>query len=431
MRIVALDKESKQSILNDLLKRSPNNYSQYESTVNQIIEKVRAEGDKALFDYTLQFDKFALSAENIRVTKEEIAEAYAQMDENLIDVIRQSAENIRAFHQKQLRNSWFDAKPDGTILGMKITAIERAGVYVPGGKAAYPSSVLMNVIPAKVAGVDEIIMTTPPGKDGNPNPDIMAAAAVAGVDRVFLVGGAQAVAALAFGTEKIPKVDKIVGPGNIFVATAKKLLYGVVDIDMIAGPSEILIVADKSAKASFLAADLMSQAEHDVRASAILLTTSAELARATAREIDRQIKYLERQEIIEKSLNDYGEIIVCENLDQAIDFANELAPEHLEMCVEEPLKYIGRLDNAGSVFLGNFSPEPLGDYFAGPNHVLPTSGTARFFSPLSVDSFVKKSSFIYYTEDELKKAHDDIVKLADTEGLTAHANSIKVRFDMK
>ena len=269
MRIVALDKESKQSILNDLLKRSPNNYSQYESTVNQIIEKVRAEGDKALFDYTLQFDKFALSAENIRVTKEEIAEAYAQMDENLIDVIRQSAENIRAFHQKQLRNSWFDAKPDGTILGMKITAIERAGVYVPGGKAAYPSSVLMNVIPAKVAGVDEIIMTTPPGKDGNPNPDIMAAAAVAGVDRVFLVGGAQAVAALAFGTEKIPKVDKIVGPGNIFVATAKKLLYGVVDIDMIAGPSEILIVADKSAKASFLAADLMSQAEHDVRASAI------------------------------------------------------------------------------------------------------------------------------------------------------------------
>ena len=429
MRIVALDKESKQSILNDLLKRSPNNYSQYESTVNQIIEKVRAEGDKALFDYTLQFDKFALSAENIRVTKEEIAEAYAQMDENLIDVIRQSAENIRAFHQKQLRNSWFDAKPDGTILGMKITAIERAGVYVPGGKAAYPSSVLMNVIPAKVAGVDEIIMTTPPGKDGNPNPDIMAAAAVAGVDRVFLVGGAQAVAALAFGTEKIPKVDKIVGPGNIFVATAKKLLYGVVDIDMIAGPSEILIVADKSAKASFLAADLMSQAEHDVRASAILLTTSAELARATAREIDRQIKYLERQEIIEKSLNDYGEIIVCENLDQAIDFANELAPEHLEMCVEEPLKYIGRLDNAGSVFLGNFSPEPLGDYFAGPNHVLPTSGTARFFSPLSVDSFVKKSSFIYYTEDELKKAHDDIVKLADTEGLTAHANSIKVRFE--
>ena len=429
MRIVALDKESKQSILNDLLKRSPNNYSQYESTVNQIIEKVRAEGDKALFDYTLQFDKFALSAENIRVTKEEIAEAYAQMDENLIDVIRQSAENIRAFHQKQLRNSWFDAKPDGTILGMKITAIERAGVYVPGGKAAYPSSVLMNVIPAKVAGVDEIIMTTPPGKDGNPNPDIMAAAAVAGVDRVFLVGGAQAVAALAFGTEKIPKVDKIVGPGNIFVATAKKLLYGVVDIDMIAGPSEILIVADKSAKASFLAADLMSQAEHDVRACAILLTTSAELARATAREIDRQIKYLERQEIIEKSLNDYGEIIVCENLDQAIDFANELAPEHLEMCVEEPLKYIGRLDNAGSVFLGNFSPEPLGDYFAGPNHVLPTSGTARFFSPLSVDSFVKKSSFIYYTEDELKKAHNDIVKLADTEGLTAHANSIKVRFE--
>jgi histidinol dehydrogenase len=287
----------------------------------------------------------------------------------------------------------------------------------------------MNAIPAKIAGVEEIIMVTPPGKDGNPNPDIMAAAAVAGVDKVFLVGGAQAIAALAYGTEKIPKVDKIVGPGNIFVATAKKLLYGVVDIDMVACPSEILIVADKTAKPAFLAADLMSQAEHDKLASAILLTTSYDIARATAREIDKQIKYLERQEIIEASLNDFGEIIVCENLEQAIEFANELAPEHLEMCVEEPLKYIGMLDNAGSVFLGNYSPEPLGDYYAGPNHVLPTSGTARFFSPLSVDSFIKKSSFIYYTEDELKKAKDDIVKLADTEGLTAHANSIKVRFE--
>ena len=345
------------------------------------------------------------------------------------NAIIKAKNNIYDFHLRQAQQSWMTTKENGVIMGQRIRGLHRVGIYVPGGTAAYPSSVLMNAIPAKIAGVKEIIMVTPPGKDGNPNPDIMAAAAVAGVDRVFLVGGAQAVAALAFGTEKIPKVDKIVGPGNIFVATAKKLLYGVVDIDMIAGPSEILIVADKSAKASFLAADLMSQAEHDVRASAILLTTSAELARATAREIDRQIKYLERQEIIEKSLNDYGEIIVCENLDQAIDFANELAPEHLEMCVEEPLKYIGRLDNAGSVFLGNFSPEPLGDYFAGPNHVLPTSGTARFFSPLSVDSFVKKSSFIYYTEDELKKAHDDIVKLADTEGLTAHANSIKVRFE--
>ena len=287
----------------------------------------------------------------------------------------------------------------------------------------------MNAIPAKIAGVEEIIMVTPPSKDGTPNPDIMAAAYIAGVDRVFLVGGAQAVAALAYGTEKIPKVDKIVGPGNIFVATAKKLLYGTVDIDMVAGPSEILIVADRTAKPKFLAADLMSQAEHDKLASAILLTTSADIAKATAKEIDRQIKYLERQEIIENSLENFGEIIVCENLEQAIDFANELAPEHLEMCVEEPLKYIGKLDNAGSVFLGNFSPEPLGDYYAGPNHVLPTSGTARFFSPLSVDSFIKKSSFIYYTEEELKKASNDIVKLADTEGLTAHANSIKVRFE--
>ena len=318
---------------------------------------------------------------------------------------------------------------NGIIMGQRVRGLERVGIYVPGGTAAYPSSVLMNAIPAKIAGVKEIIMVTPPGKDGTPNPNIMAAAAVAGVDKVFLVGGAQAVAALAYGTELIPRVDKIVGPGNIFVATAKKLLYGVVDIDMVAGPSEILIVADKTAAPAFLAADLMSQAEHDVLASSILLTTSIDIAKATVKEIDRQLKYLERQEIIEKSLNDYGEIFVCEDLDQAIKFANELAPEHLEFCVEEPLKYIGRLDNAGSVFLGNYSPEPLGDYYAGPNHVLPTSGTARFFSPLSVDSFVKKSSFIYYTQEELEKAKDDIIKLADTEGLTAHANSIKVRFE--
>ena len=310
-----------------------------------------------------------------------------------------------------------------------MRGLTRVGIYVPGGTAAYPSSVLMNAVPAKIAGVQEIIMVTPPGKDGNPNPNIMAAAAVAGVDKVFLVGGAQAVAALAYGTQRIPKVDKIVGPGNIFVATAKKLLYGVVDIDMVAGPSEILIVADSTADATFLAADLMSQAEHDMRASAILLTTSESLAKSTLREIDRQIKTLVRQEIIQKSFDDYGEIIVCDNLRQALDFANELAPEHLELCVAEPLKYIGMVDNAGSVFLGNWSPEPLGDYYAGPNHVLPTSGTARFFSPLSVDSFVKKSSFIYYTPDELKKAKDDIMLLAETEGLTAHANSIKVRFE--
>ena len=320
-------------------------------------------------------------------------------------------------------------KESGVIMGQRIRGLKRVGIYVPGGTAAYPSSVLMNAVPAKIAGVQEIIMVTPPGKDGNPNPNIMAAAAVAGVDKVFLVGGAQAVAALAYGTQRIPKVDKIVGPGNIFVATAKKLLYGVVDIDMVAGPSEILIVADSTADASFLAADLMSQAEHDVRASAILLTTSESLAKSTLREIDRQIKTLVRQEIIQKSFDDYGEIIVCDNLRQALDFANELAPEHLELCVAEPLKYIGMVDNAGSVFLGNWSPEPLGDYYAGPNHVLPTSGTARFFSPLSVDSFVKKSSFIYYTPDELKKAKDDIMLLAETEGLTAHANSIKVRFE--
>ena len=320
-------------------------------------------------------------------------------------------------------------KESGVIMGQRIRGLKRVGIYVPGGTAAYPSSVLMNAVPAKIAGVQEIIMVTPPGKDGNPNPNIMAAAAVAGVDKVFLVGGAQAVAALAYGTQRIPKVDKIVGPGNIFVATAKKLLYGVVDIDMVAGPSEILIVADSTADASFLAADLMSQAEHDMRASAILLTTSESLAKSTLREIDRQIKTLVRQEIIQKSFDDYGEIIVCDNLRQALDFANELAPEHLELCVAEPLKYIGMVDNAGSVFLGNWSPEPLGDYYAGPNHVLPTSGTARFFSPLSVDSFVKKSSFIYYTPDELKKAKDDIMLLAETEGLTAHANSIKVRFE--
>ena len=320
-------------------------------------------------------------------------------------------------------------KESGVIMGQRIRGLKRVGIYVPGGTAAYPSSVLMNAVPAKIAGVQEIIMVTPPGKDGNPNPNIMAAAAVAGVDKVFLVGGAQAVAALAYGTQRIPKVDKIVGPGNIFVATAKKLLYGVVDIDMVAGPSEILIVADSTADASFLAADLMSQAEHDMRASAILLTTSESLAKNTLREIDRQIKTLVRQEIIQKSFDDYGEIIVCDNLRQALDFANELAPEHLELCVAEPLKYIGMVDNAGSVFLGNWSPEPLGDYYAGPNHVLPTSGTARFFSPLSVDSFVKKSSFIYYTPEELKKAKDDIMLLAETEGLTAHANSIKVRFE--
>ena len=350
------------------------------------------------------------------------------VDDDFKSAIIKAKDNIYDFHLRQAQQSWMTTKENGVIMGQRVRGLHRVGIYVPGGTAAYPSSVLMNAVPAKIAGVKEIIMVTPPGKDGNPNPNIMAAAAVAGVDKVFMVGGAQAVAALAYGTERIPKVDKIVGPGNIFVATAKKLLYGIVDIDMVAGPSEILIVADKTADPSFLAADLMSQAEHDKLASAILLTTSADLARATLHEIDKQIKDLERQNIIEESLENYGEIIVCESLDQAISFANELAPEHLELCVSEPLKYIGKVDNAGSVFLGNFSPEPLGDYFAGPNHVLPTSGTARFFSPLGVDSFVKKSSFIYYTPQELSKAKDNIITLAESEGLTAHANSISVRF---
>ena len=416
MRIVALDKESKQSILNDLLKRSPNNYSQYESTVNQIIDRVRAEGDKALFDYTLQFDKFTLTAENIRVTKEEIAEAYTQMDENLIDVIRQSAENIRAFHQKQLRNSWFDAKPDGTILGMKITAIERAGVYVPGGKAAYPSSVLMNVIPAKVAGVDEIIMTTPP-------------ADIAGVDTIYKVGGAQAIAAMAFGTESVPKVDKITGPGNIFVALAKKAVYGYVSIDSIAGPSEILVLADETATPRYVAADLLSQAEHDELASAILITTSKELAEKVSEEVDGFVKVLERAPIIQKSLDNYGYILLAESMEDAIDAANAIASEHLEIITKNPFDTMTRIRNAGAIFLGEYASEPLGDYFAGPNHILPTNGTARFFSPVNVDDFIKKTSIISYSRQALEKVHNQIETFAKSEGLTAHANSIKVRFE--
>ena len=429
MRIVALDKESKQSILNDLLKRSPNNYSQYESTVNQIIDRVRGEGDQALFDYTLQFDKFALSAENIRVTKEEIAEAYAQMDENLVDVIRQSAENIRAFHQKQLRNSWFDAKPDGTILGMKITAIERAGVYVPGGKAAYPSSVLMNVIPAKVAGVDEIIMTTPPGKDGKVNPGTLVAADIAGVDTIYKVGGAQAIAAMAFGTQSVPKVDKITGPGNIFVALAKKAVYGYVSIDSIAGPSEILVLADETANPRYVAADLLSQAEHDEMASAILVTTSEELAKKVSAQIDEFLKELSRSEIISKSLENYGYILVADSIDEAIEVANDIASEHLEIVTKDPFNVMTKIKNAGAIFLGEYSSEPLGDYFAGPNHVLPTNGTAKFFSPLSVDDFIKKSSIISYSREALELIHNDIETFAKAEHLTAHANSIHVRFE--
>lgn len=427
MKITKANGKAEYALIENLKKRSGETDAKIVDIVTTIINGVKENGDEAVREYTVRFDGGL--PKKFLIEKDELQSYLDVVDEDFLNAIKRAKDNIYDFHLRQTQQSWMTTKDSGVIMGQRIRGLERVGIYVPGGTAAYPSSVLMNAIPAKIAGVKEIVMVTPPGKDGNPNPNIMAAAAVAGVDKVYLVGGAQAVAALAYGTEKIPKVDKIVGPGNIFVATAKKLLYGIVDIDMVAGPSEILIVADKIADPSFLAADLMSQAEHDKMASAILLTTSMELAKATVREIDKQIKYFERQTIIEESLENYGEIIVCEDLEQAIEFANELAPEHLELCITDPLKYIGKVDNAGSVFLGNWSPEPLGDYYAGPNHVLPTSGTARFFSPLSVDSFVKKSSFIYYTPQELRKAKDDIIKLADTEGLTAHANSIKVRFE--
>ncbi len=427
MKITKANGKVEYALIDNLKKRSGETDQKIVDIVTTIINEVKANGDEAVREYTVRFDGGV--PKKTVIEKDELQEYLNQVDDDFKKAIINAKENIYNFHIRQAQQSWLTTQDNGVIMGQRIRGLHRVGIYVPGGTAAYPSSVLMNAIPAKIAGVKEIIMVTPPGKDGSPNPNIMAAAAVAGVDRVFLVGGAQAVAALAYGTEKIPKVDKIVGPGNIFVATAKKLLYGVVDIDMVAGPSEILIVADQTANPAFLAADLMSQAEHDKLASAILLTTSSDIARATLHEIDKQIKTLERQVIIEESLENFGEIIVCENLEQAIKFANELAPEHLELCVAEPLKYIGKVDNAGSVFLGNWSPEPLGDYYAGPNHVLPTSGTARFFSPLSVDSFIKKSSFIYYTAQELLNAKDDIIKLADTEGLTAHANSIKVRFE--
>lgn len=427
MRITKANGKVEYEVVENLKKRCGETDQKIVDIVTTIINNVKENGDNAVLEYTVRFDGGV--PKKTVIEKDELQSYLDLVDDDFKSAIIKAKDNIYDFHLRQAQQSWMTTKENGVIMGQRVRGLHRVGIYVPGGTAAYPSSVLMNAVPAKIAGVKEIIMVTPPGKDGNPNPNIMAAAAVAGVDKVFMVGGAQAVAALAYGTDKIPKVDKIVGPGNIFVATAKKLLYGIVDIDMVAGPSEILIVADKTADPAFLAADLMSQAEHDKLASAILLTTSSDLARATAHEIEKQIKYLERQAIIEESLENYGEIIVCENLDQAIDFANELAPEHLELCVSEPLKYIGRVDNAGSVFLGNFSPEPLGDYYAGPNHVLPTSGTARFFSPLGVDSFVKKSSFIYYTPAELRHAADDIIKLAETEGLSAHANSIKVRFN--
>ncbi len=425
IRIAKADGVSERELINQLKARSGEIDRKVTSAVTDILNNVKQNGDDAVREYTLKFDGHMPS--KFEISREEIDSSPDKCDRDFILALYKAADNIRDFHARQKQQSWLEPKQNGVILGQRIRGLKRVGVYVPGGTAAYPSSVLMNVIPAKIAGVKEIVMVTPPQKDGTANPDILAAAKIAGVDRVFLMGGAQAVAALAYGTQSVPKVDKIVGPGNIFVATAKKLLYGTVDIDMIAGPSEILIVADKSANPKFLAADLMSQAEHDKMASAILLTTSEETANETAKELSRQMQTLERRDIIEQSLNDFGAIIVCKDISEAVDFANELAPEHLELAVENPMEYIGRVDNAGSVFLGHYSPEPLGDYFAGPNHVLPTSGTARFFSPLSVDSFIK-SSFIYYTEPALSEAKDDIIKLAETEGLTAHANSIKVRF---
>ena len=429
MRIVNLSKETKQGILDDLLKRSPNNYSQYEAAVNDIIENVKARRDAAIFEYTAKFDRFPLNADCIRVTREEIDEAYTKLDAGLIEVIRKSADNIRAFHSKQLRNSWFDAKEDGTILGMKTTPIERAGVYVPGGKAAYPSSVLMNVIPAKVAGVKEIIMTTPPSPEGKVNPGTLVAADIAGVDTIYKVGGAQAIAAMAFGTESIPKVDKITGPGNIFVALAKKAVYGYVSIDSIAGPSEILVLADETANPRYVAADLLSQAEHDELASAILITTSEELAKQVSEQVEIFAESLSRTEIMRKSLENYGYILVAETMQDAIEAANEIASEHLEILTTNPFEIMTKIKNAGAIFMGEYASEPLGDYFAGPNHILPTNGTAKFFSPVNVDDFIKKTSIISYSREALEKVHRDIELFAESEGLTAHANSIKVRFE--
>lgn len=426
MNFVQADGNQEQELLRTLRERSGEVDKKVTAAVSEILEQVKNRGDEALKEYTQRFDGFC--PDKFEVSREEMNDAMTSADPDFVEALLNAMTNIAEFHNRQKRQSFIDSKENGVILGQRIRGLDKVGIYVPGGTAAYPSSVLMDAVPAKIAGVREIVMVTPPMKNGKANPDILTAAAIAGVDRVFLAGGAQAVAALAYGTETIPRVDKIVGPGNIYVATAKKLLYGQVDIDMVAGPSEILVMADETADPVFLAADLMSQAEHDRMASAILLTTSVEVAKKTLLEIEHQVANLSRKEIILESLENFGAIIVCENMDQMVSFANELAPEHLEVMVENPMVYLGRLDNAGSVFLGKFSPEPLGDYYAGPNHVLPTSGTARFFSPLSVDSFVKKSSFIYYTEEALREAKDDIMLIAQKEGLTAHANSVQVRF---
>lgn len=428
MRIDKLDSSTKRNLLEDLLKRSPNSYGKYEASVKEILENVRSGRDEAVFTYTKQFDGADIDASNIRVTEGEIQEAYSQVDESLLMVIRKAKTNIQTYHEKQRQYSWFDSRPDGTILGQKVTPLERVGVYVPGGKAAYPSSVLMNIMPAKVAGVDEIIMVTPPGKDGKVTPTTLVAAKEAGADKIYKAGGAQAIAALAFGTESIPKVDKIVGPGNIYVALAKKSVYGYVSIDSIAGPSEILVLADETANPRYVAADLLSQAEHDEMASAILVTTSMDLAEKVSAHVDEFVRQLSRGEIIRKSLDNYGHILVADTLQDAIDATNEIASEHLEIMTANPFEVMTRIRNAGAIFIGEHSSEPLGDYFAGPNHVLPTNGTARFFSPLSVDDFIKKSSIISYSREALEAAHRDIETFAEAEHLTAHANSIRVRF---
>lgn len=429
MRIVKLDEKSMENILADMLKRDPNNYDSYTETVQAIVEDVKERGDEALFEYTRRFDGAELDADNVRVTEAEIQEAMEQVEPGLLAVMKTSMENIRRYHEKQRRNSWFDAQPDGTILGQKVTALESVGVYVPGGKAAYPSSVLMNIVPAEVAGVKRIVMVTPPGKDGKVNPVTLTAAYLAGATEVYKAGGAQAVAALAFGTRSIPRVNKIVGPGNIFVALAKKAVYGHVSIDSIAGPSEILVIADEGANARFVAADLLSQAEHDELASAILVTTSMELAKQVSREVDGFVRELSRGEIIQKSLDNYGYILVVDTLEEAVKTANSIAPEHLEIVTANPFEVMTKIQNAGAIFIGEYSSEPLGDYYAGPNHILPTNGTAKFFSPLGVDDFIKKSSIIYYSREALEKAHRDIEAFAESEHLTAHANSIRVRFE--
>ncbi len=429
MRIIELNERNKTNLLESLLKRSPNSYGEYEETVNEMIRQVRARGDEALFEYTQKFDGCRLTAETVKVSQEEIRQAYREVSPEFLEVMKKSAANITRFHEKQLHNSWFLPEENGTILGQKITPIAVSGVYVPGGKAPYPSSVLMNVLPARVAGVPRIIMTTPPGPDGKVNPNILAAADIAGVNEIYKAGGAQAIAAMAFGTESIPKVDKITGPGNIFVALAKKACFGYVSIDSIAGPSEILVLADESATPGYVAADLLSQAEHDEMASAILITTSKDLANRVSEEVTALTGRLSRKEIIEKSLENYGYILIAKDMDEALCAVNEIASEHLEILTQNPLEIMTKVKNAGAIFLGEYSSEPLGDYFAGPNHILPTNGTARFFSPLNVDDFLKKTSIISYSREALSKVHKQIEMFAEEEGLTAHANSIRVRFE--